>query len=271
VTSRLLGLGAFQWIALVAALLTMLVLVEAWIGHYRSGFPLRVQYAPFASGGLLIVAALATGIAPGAAWAQAALRVTGWTAVVTGLIGLGYHHYYGIARKAGSYKWLLHYLMYGAPQLAPLALSTVGALAVLAAQGAAGRTAVLGIGLRSALFGTVAIALAGAIAQAGILHYRGAFNNPVMYAPVTVPVLAAVTSGWMSAAPATAPHTLGRALFALTFLIGFLGLGMHLRGFDRQMGGLHIFLFNLLQGPPPLAPAIFAGLAAIGLIATEML
>jgi hypothetical protein len=268
---RLLGLGAFQWIALVAALLTLLVLVEAWIGHYRSGFPLRAQYAPFASGGLLIVATLATVIAPGAAWTQAALRTAGWIAVVTGLVGVGYHHYYGIAQKAGSYKWLLHYLMYGAPQLAPLALSTVGVLAVIAAHGAAGRTAVLGIGLRSALLATVAVALVGAIAQAGILHYRGAFNNPVMYAPLTVPVLAAMTSGWLSAAPAAAPQALGRALFVLTFLIGFLGLGMHLRGLDRQMGGLHVFLFNLLQGPPPLAPATFAGLAAIGLIATEML
>jgi hypothetical protein len=271
VTPRLLGLGAFQWIALIAALLTLLVLVEAWIGHYRSGFPLRAQYVPFASGGLLIIAALATVIGPAAAWAQAGLRAAGWIAVVMGLVGVGYHHYYGIAQKAGSYKWLLHYLMYGAPQFAPLALSTVGVLAVIAAQGIAGRTSVLGIGLRSALLGTVAVALTGAIAQAGILHYRGAFNNPVMYAPLTVPVLAAMASGWMSAAPAAAPHMLGRTLFALTFLIGFVGLGMHLRGLDRQMGGLHVFVFNLLQGPPPLAPAIFAGLAAIGLIATEML
>jgi hypothetical protein len=269
--SRLLGLDAFQWIALIAALLTLLVLVEAWIGHYRSAFPLRAQYAPFAIGGLLIVAALATVIAPGVAWAQAALRATGWIAVVSGVVGVGYHHYYGIAEKAGSYKWLLHYLMYGAPQLAPLALSTVGALAVVAAQGAAGRPAVLGIGLRSAVFGIVAVALTGAIAQAAILHYRGAFNNPVMYVPLTVPVLAAAMSGWMSGASATAPYALGRALFVLTFLIGFLGLGMHLRGLDRQMGGLHVFLFNLLQGPPPLAPATFAGLAAAGLIATEML
>ncbi|MGH7664013.1 MAG: hypothetical protein ACRENI_06935 [Gemmatimonadaceae bacterium] len=267
---RLLGLAAFQWIALIAALLTLFTLVEAWIGHYRSGFPLRAQYAPFASGGLLILAALATVIAPDAAWTQAALRAAGWTAVVTGLVGVGYHHYYGIAGKAGSYRWLLHHLMYGAPQLAPLALSMVGALCVVAAHGVAGRPAVLGVELRSALLGIVAVALIGAIVQAGILHYRGAFNNPLMYVPLTLPLLAAVTSGWMSVA-STAPHVIGRMLFALTFLIGFLGLGMHLRGFDRQMGGLHLFVVNLLQGPPPLAPATFAGLAAVGLIATEML
>lgn len=268
---RLLGLGAFQWVGLIAALLTLLVLIDVWIGHYRSGFPLRAQYAPFASGGLLAGAALSTVIAPAAAWAQEALWSAGWVAVVTGFVGTGYHHYYGIAQKAGGYRWLLHYLMYGAPQLAPLALSTMGALGVIAAHGVAGRTAVLGLGLRSALLGVVAVALVGAIAQAGILHYRGAFNNPVMYVPLTVPVLTAITSGWMAAAPSAAPYALGRTLFVLTFLIGFIGLGMHLRGIDRQMGGLHIFLFNLLQGPPPLAPATFAGLAAIGFVATEML
>jgi hypothetical protein len=219
---RFLGLGAFQWVALIAALLTLVVLVEAWIGHYRSGFPLRAQYAPFASGGLLIVAALAIVVTPSAAWAQAALRTVGWIAVVTGLVGVGYHHWYGIAEKAGSYKWLLHYLMYAAPQLAPLALSMVGALGVVAAQGAAGRSAVLGVELRSALLGIVAVGSLGAIAQAAILHYRGAFNNPVMYAPLTVPVLAAMASGWMSAAPSAAPPVLARAFFVLTILTGFL-------------------------------------------------
>ena len=267
---RFLGLGAFQLIALIAALLTLLALAEAWIGHYRSGFPLRAQYAPFASGGLLIVAALMAVIAPGATSVQTALRAAGWIAFVAGLVGVGYHHYYGIAHKAGSYKLLLHYLMYGAPQLAPLALSTTGALGVVAAHGVAGQSVVLGVELRSALLGIVAVALTGAIAQVAILHYRGAFNNPVMYAPLTVPVFAAATSGWMSAAPTAAPHALGRTLFVLTFLTGFVGLGMHLRGLDRQMGGLHLFLFNLLQGPPPLAPATFAGLAAVGLIAMEM-
>ncbi|HKG92248.1 MAG TPA: hypothetical protein VKA84_10170 [Gemmatimonadaceae bacterium] len=269
---RFLGLDAFQWVALIASALTVLVLAESWIGHYRSGFPLRAQYAPFASGGILIAAALAAVAAPGAAWAHAGLRTSGWLAVATGVVGVGYHHYYGIVEKAGGYRWLLHYLMYGAPQLAPLALSAAGALAVVAAQGLAGRPDVLGVGLRSALFGTVTVSLAGAIAQSAILHYRGAYNNRLMYAPLTLPALAAAVSAWMTAAPgARVPHALGQTLYVLTFLTGFLGLGMHLRGFDRQMGGLHLFVFNLLQGPPPFAPATFAALAAVGLVTSELL
>ena len=46
---------------------------------------------------------------------------------------------------------------------------------------------------------------------------------------------------------------------------------MHLRGLGRQMGGLYVFLFNLLEGPPAWAPALFAGFAAVGLVTVRLL
>jgi hypothetical protein len=266
-----LGLDGFRWVALVTAVLTVLTLAEALTGHYRSGFPLRAQYAPFASGGLLVVTAVAAVAAPGAPWARTALAAAGWLSVATGLIGAGYHHYYGIAEKAGGYRWLLHYLMYGAPQLAPLVLSASGVLGVLAASGMAERSAVLGMELRSALLGIVAVALAGAAAQAGILHYRGAFNNPLMYAPFTAPLLAAAASAWFVADPSPLLRSALTPLFLLTFVTGFVGAGMHLRGLDRQMGGLHVWLFNLLQGPPVWAPTMFSCFAVVGLVAVHLL
>jgi hypothetical protein len=73
-----------------------------------------------------------------------------------------------------------------------------------------------------------------------------------MYAPLTIPVLTALVS-----------------LFWLTLLTGFVGLGMHLRGFDRQMAGVP--LFNWLQGPPAFVPALFVGLAAIGLVTAGLI
>src|SRR5947209_4039980 len=180
----------FQWIALVTAALALLLAGEGLVGHYRKGFVLRAQYTPSVSGGVLVVSAVAAGIAPGAAWANAALSTAGWLALATGGVGFAFHHYYGIARKPGGYKWLLHHLMYGAPQLAPLAFAHVGLLALVTARGLAGAGRFAGFGMRVALFGFVAVALAGAILQAGILHYRGAFNNPAMYAPMTTPPLA---------------------------------------------------------------------------------
>ncbi|MBD0372714.1 MAG: hypothetical protein ICV60_17850 [Pyrinomonadaceae bacterium] len=266
-----LGLNPFQWLAGLVAVMTLLLLADAFAGHYRSGFTFRAQYAPFVTGGLLIASAVAAGIAPSSLWANKALRAAGWLAVASGVIGFGFHHYYGILRKPGGYKWLLHYLMYGAPQLAPLALTVTGALALIAASGLAGETSYTGISLRVALFLFVAVALAGAVLQSGILHYRGAFNNPAMYAPLIAPTLAVFLSILMAVVPNSAAALALMILLWLTFLTGFVGLGMHLRGFERQMGGLYVALFNWLEGPPAFAPALFAGFALVGLIAVYLL
>jgi hypothetical protein len=262
-----LGLDTFQWVALVAALLALVIIAEAWLGHYRSGFPLRAQYAPLLSGGLLMLVSMAAVSMPESARLHAALRIAGWIAVATGMIGVGYHHWYGIVEKAGGYRWLLHYLMYGAPQLAPLALSATGALAVVASRGLARGTAPADGEPARLLLGIASIALAGAIAQTGILHYRGAFNTPLMYAPFTLPPLAALGSGWLAIHPSPGVGGFVRVCLWGTILIAVVGLGMHLRGIDRQMGGLHLFHSNILQGPPPLAPAVYAGFAVIALLA----
>lgn len=117
----------------------------------------------------------------------------------------------------------------------------------------------------------IAFALAGATLQAAILHYRGAFNNPFMFAPLTVPVLAIVMSIWMAVGPNETVLLVFTILLWSTFLIGFVGLGMHLRGLGRQMGGLYVTLFNWLEGPPAFAPALFTGFAGVGLITVHLL
>jgi hypothetical protein len=266
-----IGLSPFQWIALMTAVLTLLLLADAFAGHHRSGFAFRSQYAPFITGGLVIVTAIAAVVRPEAAWANLALKVAGSLAVVSGIVGFVFHHYYGIAKKPGGYKWLLHYLMYGAPQLAPLALAIVGVLAMVTAKGLAHERSIAGVSLRTVFLGLVAVALAGATLQAAMLHYRGAFNNPLMYAPLTVPVLAIVLSIWMIIVPNNIVFLALIVLLWLTFLLGFVGLGMHLRGFGRQMGGLYLTIFNWLEGPPAFAPALFTGFAGVGLVAAYLL
>ena len=266
-----IGLYPFQWLALLTAAMTLLLLADAFAGHYRSGFSSRAQYAPFLSGGVLIVTAFAVCVAPHVAWTNTALRGAGWLAVVSGIVGFGFHHYYGVVKKSGGYSWLLHYLMYGAPPLAPLALSWTGALALLVARGLAGEASFAGLNLRAALFALVAVALAGAALQAAILHYRGAFNNPAMYAPLGAPVLAVIACAWAAIAPGGVALTVLTILLWLTLLVGFVGLGMHLRGFGRQMGGLYVTVFNWLEGPPAWAPALFTGFAAVGLVTVHLL
>jgi hypothetical protein len=266
----LLGLGGFHWLALVTALLALVIVAEAWLGHYRSGFPLRAQYVPLLIGGLLILTCVAAVVFPGERWVHVGLRAAGWLAIPVGIIGVGYHHWYGIIEKAGAYRWLLHYLMYSAPPLAPLALTAVGILALVAERGLAGGTTLGGIDLPRVLHATAALALIGALLEAAILHYRGAFNTPFMYAPFVAPPLAVAAIGWLAIAPGPAATGTARVLLWLTFLTGFVGLGMHLRGLDRMMGGLRVWRMNLLQGPPPTAPAVFAGFAIVELLAIDL-
>lgn len=266
-----IGLSPFQWIALIVVSLTFLILADAFAGHYRSGFVFRSQYAPFISGGLLVVTALAAGLRPDARWANLAFQLAGWLAIVAGIVGFAFHHYYGIAKKPGGYKWLLHYLMYGAPPLAPLALAITGMLALIAAQGLANEISIVGMSLRTALLTLVALALAGATLQAAIFHYRGAFNNPFMFAPLTVPVIAIAMSLWVGPSANETLLVVFTIVLWLTFLIGFVGLGMHLRGLGRQMGGLYVTIFNWMEGPPAFAPALFTGFAGVGLITVYFL
>jgi len=140
----------------------------------------------------------------------------------------------------------------------------------VAALGMAERDA-FGFSPQPVLMAVVGIGLLGLIAQTLILHYRGAFNNPAMYLPFTVPILAGLTGISAALIPTPTILTVAALLFWITALVGFVGLGMHLRGFDRQRGGLYVPLFNWLSGPPAVAPGIFSALALIGLAAIHLL
>ncbi|HEV8599009.1 MAG TPA: hypothetical protein VGQ69_06585 [Gemmatimonadales bacterium] len=270
--SALLGLSGYQWLLLLAALQAVLLSADSFIGHYRSGFALRAQYAPFLLGTLLLLSALAAAIAPAASGVARVAVGAGLLAFAAGLIGAGYHHWYGITTKPGGYRWLLHHLLHHAPPLAPLVLATAGGLEALAALGVSGTPLVLGAPIRTLVLGVVSLTLFGMSLSAGLLHYRGAYNNPLMYLPVVLLPLAAAAAGWNALAPASgASRTAATALLWLTFLSGFLGAGMHLRGMDRQMGGLAMGVAAILDAPPPAAPLLVAAVGASGLIAVRLL
>ena len=129
VANRLIQDAALvQWLAVIVAVLAPMTAWEAFLGHYRSGFSLKAQYAPLLTATLLTVAAAASLVAPGRS--GTALQAAGWIGVATGVIGLGYHHYYGVVEKPGGYNWLLHQLMHHAPPLAPLSQAALGALLI---------------------------------------------------------------------------------------------------------------------------------------------
>jgi hypothetical protein len=251
-------------LSVIVAALALCAMWEAFLGHYRSGFAVRMQYAPLLTAAILVGAGVMGAVVP--ARAGTVLQVAGWIGIVSGLIGVGYHHYYGIIEKAGGYKWLLHHLMYHAPPLAPLLLAALGALALLAGSVANGAARVLGLSVAMGVVAVCAVTILGAAVQSGILHFRGAFNNWLMYVPVTLPLAAVAALVWQALAPSALSTQAAIVASWLIFLSGFVGFGMHLRGIDRQMGGMYIARQNLMQGPPVTAPLTFSGFAAAALV-----
>jgi hypothetical protein len=270
--TRFIGITGYQWLLLLAALQAALLMPDAFVGHYRSGFTLRAQYVPFIVGVLLALSAVVAAVAPHAPVVTHIAVIAGSLALASGVVGAGYHHWYGITTKPGGYHWLLHHLMHHAPPLAPLALATAGALEVLAALGTSGSDHLWGISLRALAVTVVGVTLVGAAMQAALLHYRGAYNNVAMYIPVVVlPVAAGAVFLRAAASDNPTVHFIAALLLWIAFVSGFLGAGMHLRGMDRQMGGLYMGVAAILDAPPAGAPLFVAALSASGLVAMQLL
>lgn len=266
-----LGLLGAQWLMLCSALLTLVLLAEAFLGHYRSGFAVKMQYSPFVAGLGLVAAFTFALAAPHGEWTRVSLRVAGWLAITLSVVGVGFHWYYGVIEKPGGVRWLLHHLMYHAPLFAPLGLAVAGGTALIADGSLGARPVIADVTPSETSAMLTAAAMVGLMIQVALLHYRGAFKNPVMYAPLVVPFLAVGGAAWhlVEWSPRSADVYVA-GLWA-TFLLGFSGWGWHLRGLDRMMGGLYLSHPNLLEGPPPVAPLLFALVSACGIVGVKLL
>ena len=181
------------------------------------------------------------------------------TVGVAGLVGLGFHAY-NILKRPGELTALN--LFYGAPAGAPAALTLVGLYGTLAGK-ILGATPAVRTRLQERAAGLIAISLVGAVAEAGFLHFRGAFQNPVMYAPVTIPPLAALSIGAAAFSPNAA--RIAEPLLKATCILGIAGPMFHAYGIHRNMGGWRNWSQMILQGPPLPAPPAFLGIAVAGL------
>ena len=145
---------------------------------------------------------------------------------------------------------------------APAALTLAGLYGVIAGEMLSGREYVR-TRLPRHTAGLIAFSLLGTIAEAGLLHFRGNFQNPVMFAPVTVPPLAAITIGAAMFTPRAA--AIAEPLLKATAVLGIAGPLFHAYGIHRNMGGWRNWSQMILQGPPLPAPPAFLGIAVAGL------
>jgi hypothetical protein len=128
---------------------------------------------------------------------------------------------------------------------------------------------VSGTGLSVA--GLASLGLFGTAAEAGALHFRGAFQNPFMYAPVIVPPVTAAALATAARRRSPAARVIARSLLHLTAWLGIAGTGFHAWSIHRRMGGWRNWSQNVLAGAPLPAPPAFSGLALAGLAALHLL
>ena len=247
-----------------AATLAAGVVTDSTAEHYRAGFHNRVMFvAPVVSSATLATA-LSASVAPEK---QRMLRQAVFAgSVATGVVGLAFH-LKNVSQRPGG--WNSSNIFNGAPMAAPLAVTMAGLLGLAASRLGNGHSSTSrmarAIGLLSAL------GLLGTSTEAAALHFRGAFQNPFMYAPVALPPLAAVTLATASLTHSATAQTTSASLLRLTAWLGMIGVGFHAWGVHRRMGGWGNWRQNLLVGPPLPAPPAFAGLAIAGLASLQLL
>jgi hypothetical protein len=97
-------------------------------------------------------------------------------------------------------------------------------------------------------------------------HFRGSFGDKWMWTPVVLsPALAAAgAAGVRSERAAT---TVLPAVSALYCLDGAIGVYTHVQGVRKRPGGFDEPLYNIVMGPPLLAPGSLALVGGMGLVA----
>ena len=97
-------------------------------------------------------------------------------------------------------------------------------------------------------------------------HFRGSFGDKWMWTPVALsPALSA--AGVAAVRSERAAKTWLPVLSALYCADGLIGVITHVRGVARKPGGFNEPLFNVVMGPPLLAPGSLALVGGMGLAA----
>jgi len=97
-------------------------------------------------------------------------------------------------------------------------------------------------------------------------HYKASFGDKWMWTPLllTPPLTAAGLAGFASQ---KAAKTVLPAVSALYFLDGLVGMITHVQGVRKRPGGFQEAHYNLVMGPPLLAPGSLCLVGALGLAA----
>jgi hypothetical protein len=247
------------------------VLIDSAMEHYRGNFHNKAMWTPIVTS-LLSIAVSAHGLADRRHRVHPVRDAVYGIAGIVGVIGTGFH-IYNVTKKVGGFSW--QNLFYSAPLGAPAAMSLSGLMGFLAERvrdnDPTGEPRVFGLPAGRVVAAATSLSMLGTTAEAGLLHFRGAFHNPAMLLPVTMPPIAAGLLAKAVVGPAETERMLSKAWLAATAVMGIAGVGLHAFGVSRGMGGWRNWRQNAFAGPPLPAPPSFTGIALAGLAALALL
>lgn len=255
-----------------AAILGASVLMDSAVEHYRGSFKNTAMVMPLISSALNIASSL-HGMSASESDSHKGRTLAYLGAIGVGALGTGFH-VYNVSNRVGGFRW--ENFFYGAPLGAPAALALSG-MAGLAADRLAGnakrhgKATLFGLPAGRVLAAFTSLGLLGTVGEAGLLHFRGNFQNPAMYLPVTLPPIAAAVMAEAALRPSHRKRRLARLWLGITSALGFAGVGFHCYGVSRAMGGWKNWRQNVVDGPPIPAPPSFAGLALGGIAALTLI
>ncbi|HET8553493.1 MAG TPA: hypothetical protein VFL78_01605 [Rhodanobacteraceae bacterium] len=262
---------AAQRLNRAAGLISTSTLLDSGMEHYRGSYRNKAMFTP------LIVSALTLGVSlHGTTDKHAATHkfrhATYAAAALTGFVGTLFH-LYNVGKRPGGFSW--QNLFHGSPLGAPAAVGLAGLLGYYSEKlrdNVTGKMPrVFGVSAGRALAALTSLGLVATSCEAALLHFRGAYHDPFMYVPVTVPPVAAVLLAETATTRPRPPRRFTRWWLRLTAAVGFAGAAFHVFGIHRMMGGWRNWSQNLLNGPPVPAPPSFTGLALAGLAALGLL
>jgi hypothetical protein len=120
--------------------------------------------------------------------------------------------------------------------------------------------------LQKRLAATAAVSAPPLAFEIYLEHYKASFGDKWMWTPIvlTPPMTAAGVAAVFSKRAAT---TVLPAMSALYALNGLIGVYTHFRGVQKRPGGFREPTYNLVMGPPLLAPGSMTLVGALGMLA----
>jgi hypothetical protein len=253
-----------------AGILALSVLADSGVEHYRGSFKNKAMYTPLVTSALTLAISV-HGTADKRRGAHVLRDSVYALAALTGMAGTGFH-IYNVTKRPGGFSW--QNVFYGAPLGAPMAILLSGLLGVYSErvrEHMTGTPTVFGMPAGRAMAALAGAGLLGTSGEAGLLHFRGAYHNPFMFLPVTIPPVAAALMVETALGPVGRDRWFTRLWLRLAAVMGFAGVGFHAFGVSRNMGGWRNWSQNVLNGPPLPAPPSFSGLSLAGLAALGLL